>query len=155
MKEGDIIHRVKRKYIYLTLTLLWIGFILYMSSKPAVESSQASSQIVDLILNWFGVGESYEDGLTFIVRKGAHFTEYFILSALITTTYGAFNNKKFNYSFILLCGVITALGDEFLQGFVQGRSSEVRDVLIDFSGVSAFLVVFKIFIYSKLCNNID
>lgn len=98
-----------------------------MSSKPAVESAAASSQIVDLIL----------------------------LSGLLTATYGAFTNKKYNYSFILLMGVMTALSDEFLQGFIEGRSSEVRDVLIDFSGVAAFIVVFRVFIYNKIFSSMN
>ncbi|MEG2017633.1 MAG: VanZ family protein [Clostridium sp.] len=150
---GITILKLKRKYIYLILTLLWISFILYMSSKPAVESAAASSQIVDLILKWFGIINEYGESISFVVRKTAHFTEYFILSGLLTATYGAFTNKKYNYSFILLMGVMTALGDEFLQGFIEGRSSEVRDVLIDFSGVVAFIVVFRLFIYNKIFSS--
>lgn len=150
MWEVEFIHKSKKKYIYLTLTLVWVGFIFYMSSKPSVESAAASSQIVDYILKLFGIGQEYAEGLSFVVRKGAHFTEYFILSALLTATHGAFTNRKYNYSFILLLGVVTALSDEFLQGFIEGRSSEVRDVIIDFSGVASFLVVFKLFIYNKV-----
>lgn len=150
MMGGIFIHKLKRKYIYLILTFLWISFILYMSSKPAVESAAASSQIVDLILKWFNISSEYGENISFIVRKTAHFTEYFILSGLLTATHGAFTNKKYNYSFILLMGVMTALSDEFLQGFIQGRSSEVRDVLIDFSGVATFLLVFKVFVYNKV-----
>lgn len=126
-----------------------------MSSKPAVESAEASSQIVDLILKWFGISSEYSESISFVVRKTAHFTEYFILSGLLTATYGAFTNKKYNYSFILLMGVMTALSDEFLQGFIEGRSSEVRDVLIDFSGVAAFIVVFRVFIYNKIFSSMN
>lgn len=126
-----------------------------MSSKPAVESAAASSQIVDLILKWFGISNEYGESISFLVRKTAHFTEYFILSGLLTATHGAFTNKEYNYSFILLMGVMTALSDEFLQGFIEGRSSEVRDVLIDFSGVIAFLIVFKLFIYNKIVSSLD
>lgn len=126
-----------------------------MSSKPAVESAAASSQIVDLILKWFGISSEYSESISFVVRKTAHFTEYFILSGLLTVTYSAFTNKKYNYSFILLMGVMTALSDEFLQGFIEGRSSEVRDVLIDFSGVAAFIVVFRVFIYNKIFSSMN
>lgn len=133
---------IKKKYILLSMTILWVVFIFYMSSKPAVQSSAASSKVVDAILSWLNLNISFENTLTILVRKGAHFTEYFILSLLITTTYGLFNNKTYNYSFILLIGVLIALGDEFLQGFILGRSSEVRDVLIDLSGVATFLLGF-------------
>lgn len=132
------------------MTILWMVFILYMSSKPAAESAADSSQIVDLLLKWLGISGDFSEEMSFIVRKTAHFTEYFILSALITTTNIAFNNEKLNFSFILLMVVLTALSDEFLQGFIDGRSSEVRDVLIDFSGGVAFLVIFKAFVYRKV-----
>lgn len=145
-----LIKRLKRKYILLIITILWMGFIFYMSSKPAVESAADSSQIVDLLSRWLGISSEFSEGMSFIVRKTAHFTEYFILAALITTTNRTFNNGKLNFSFILLMVVLTALGDEFLQGFIDGRSSEVRDVLIDFSGGVAFLIIFKTFMYIKV-----
>jgi len=130
---------IKKKNILLLITILWISFIFYMSSQPAVESSSSSSRIVNVLLNTLNLDESKKEVLTVIVRKGAHFTEYLILSGLVTVTYGAFNNKK-NYSFILLSCVLVALSDEFLQGFIAGRSSEVRDVLIDFSGALTFYI---------------
>lgn len=120
-----------------------------MSSQPAEESSNSSAKIVNLVLNTLNLDQSNEEVLTVIVRKGAHFTEYLILSGLITITYGAFNNKK-NYSFILLVCILVALSDEFLQGFIMGRSSEVRDVLIDFSGALMFFLINYITTYFKL-----
>ncbi|MFR1708591.1 MAG: VanZ family protein [Clostridium sp.] len=131
---------MKKKYVLLLITILWIGFIFYMSSQPAEESSNSSSRIVNIVLHTLNLDKSNEDVLTVIVRKGAHFTEYLILSGLVTVTYGAFNNKK-NYSFILLVCILVALSDEFLQSFIIGRSSEVRDVLIDFSGALIFFLV--------------
>ncbi len=131
---------IKKKNILLLITIFWISFIFYMSSQPAVESSSSSSRIVNVILSIFKLDESKEEVLTVIVRKGAHFTEYFILGGLVTITCGAFNKKK-NNSFILLSCILVALSDEFLQSFIIGRSSEVRDVLIDFSGVVTFFIV--------------
>lgn len=140
---------MKKKYVLLLITILWIGFIFYMSSQPAEESSNSSSRIVNIVLNTLNLDKSNEDVLTVIVRKGAHFTEYLILSGLVTVAYGAFNNKK-NYSFILLVCILVALSDEFLQSFIIGRSSEVRDVLIDFSGALIFFLVNYIITNLKL-----
>jgi VanZ family protein len=120
-----------------------------MSSQPAEESSSSSSRIVDMVLNTLNLDESKEEVLTVIVRKGAHFTEYLILSGLVTAAYGAFNNKR-NYSFILLTCILIALSDEFLQSFIMGRSSEVRDVLIDFSGALTFFLLNYIATCTKL-----
>lgn len=120
-----------------------------MSSKPAVESSRSSSIIVNIILDTLKLDESSEEVLTVIVRKGAHFTEYLVLSGLVTITCGAFSKKK-NNSFILLSCVLVALSDEFLQSFIVGRSSEVRDVLIDFSGALTFFIVNYMAIHIKI-----
>lgn len=108
--------------------------MFYMSSQPAVESSEASSKIVNIISGRLELSEAKVETLTIIVRKGAHFTEYLILSYLVIMTYGSFYNRKYNFSSILLVCLVVAVSDEFFQGFIEGRSSEVKDVIIDFSG---------------------
>ena len=120
-----------------------------MSSQPSEESSQSSSRIVDMVLNTLDLAEYKEEVLTVIVRKGAHFTEYLILSGLVTAAYGAFTDKR-NYSFILLMCILVALSDEFLQSFIMGRSSEVKDVLIDFSGALTFFLANYITTHIKI-----
>ena len=102
-----------------------------------------------MVLNTLNLDESKGEVLTVIVRKGAHFTEYLILSGLVTATYGAFTDKR-NYSFILLMCILVALSDEFLQSFIMGRSSEVKDVLIDFSGALTFFLANYITTHIKI-----
>jgi len=116
-----------------------------MSSKPADESSESSSKIVNIVSACLNLDSSQQETATFIVRKSAHYTEYFILSGLVTITYGAYFRKSKNSAAILLTCVLVALCDEFLQGFIPGRSSEVRDVLVDFSGALTFFVVNYVF----------
>lgn len=143
--------RENKKYRLLTITIIWGVFILYMSSRNAVESMGDSSLIVEFLINTFNLRIETIDILTTIVRKGAHFSEYFILSLLCLSTYKNFNNHRVNYCFVLLVCNLVALSDEFLQGFIPGRSSEVKDVLIDFSGALAFLIIYGVmkFITSK------
>ena len=136
--------RENKKYILLTITILWGAFILYMSSRNAVESMEDSSLIVDFLINIFSLRIETIDILTTIVRKGAHFSEYFILSLLCLSTYKNFNNHKVNFSFVLLVCNLVALSDEFLQGFIPGRSSEVKDVFIDFAGALTFLIIYRV-----------
>lgn len=116
-----------------------------MSSKPADESSESSSKIVNIVSACLNLDISQQETATFIVRKSAHYTEYFILSGLVTITYGAYFGKSKNSAAILLTCVLVALCDEFLQGFIPGRSSEVRDTLVDFSGALTFFVVNYVF----------
>ena len=53
---------------------------------------------------------------------------------------------------MLFVGLFTAVIDEFIQLFFEGRSAEITDVLIDFSGVvtgALFMLLFY-FIYIKI-----
>lgn len=113
-----------------------------MSAKPGDESAKTSLKIVDIIVKELKLTDSQADTAHFLVRKAAHFTEYFILSLLLTLTYNEFYNKKLNLSFILLVCILVATCDEYLQSFIQGRGSQVRDVLIDFSGSLIQLVIY-------------
>lgn len=149
MEGGDFI---KNKYTLLIITILWISFMYYMSAQPAVESTETSSRIVNIISSGLKLTNVQEETLTVIVRKGAHFTEYFILCCLVTMTYGSFKNKKYNFSTILLVCILVAISDEFLQGFITGRSSEVKDVIIDFSGSLTFIIIYSNLFNKKKCR---
>ena len=136
--------RNRKKYILLNMLLCWIFLIFFMSSKPADASLKDSSLIVDTLVNIFNLNYKYVDVLTTIVRKSAHFTEYFILCILSTFTYKGFKGDKLNFSSVLLLCLLVAVFDEFLQKFIPGRSSEVKDVLIDFSGATLFFIIYKL-----------
>lgn len=140
-----------KKYILLIVTILWISTIFYMSSKPGEESSKTSLKIVDVIVHELNLNEEQIDKVHFIVRKTAHFSEYFILSLLITLAYSECFNKKLNISFILLMCVLVALSDEYLQSFIPERGSMVRDVFIDFSG-SLTQMILVLFIKKSKIN---
>lgn len=113
-----------------------------MSSKPGEESAKTSLKIVDVLVHKFNLSEDQIDKAHFVVRKTAHFSEYFILSFLVASTYSEFLNKKLNISFILLMCVLVALSDEYLQSFIPERGSMVRDVFIDFGGSLTQMIVF-------------
>ena len=72
------------------------------------------------------------DLLTFLVRKSAHITAYFIFGILV---YNAVRLYRWpvRRTLLISMGVVLlyAISDEFHQYFVPGRSAEVRDVLID------------------------
>lgn len=114
-----------------------------MSSKPGDESSGISLKVVKIVQKTFGLSEETTDTVQFVVRKAAHFTEYFVLAMLVTSTYVAFYKDKFNVSFILLVCVLVALSDEYLQSFISGRGSMVRDVFIDFAGAITAVLTFS------------
>ena len=70
------------------------------------------------------------------LRKYAHASVYFVLCIFITNAILEIKNKlKLKYSIIsILISFLYACTDEFHQIFVQGRTGQFTDVLIDTSG---------------------
>jgi VanZ family protein len=124
-------------WFWLILTAGATAFVIYNGLQGAEDSLSASDSVIDFIrpvLEWMEslVGKANWD---FWVRKAAHFTEYAVLSVCanalaeqVKTSVG----RPF-IAHAVLYGLLIAVTDEFLQGFV-GRTSAVTDVLIDFSG---------------------
>lgn len=83
-----------------------------------------------------------------IIRKCAHFTEYFILSLLILRAIRA--GEKGMYLRWALITILIVAGyaslDEYHQSFVPGRQAAVHDVLIDTSGGITAQIVASLFV---------
>lgn len=142
-----------KKYRWLFLLLiLWAIFIVAFSAQPWSESFHTSSVVEDFILkmvSWMPGGQDFAKQLLeiFPVRKIAHFVEYMILGGLSAASWVLYqaeeqeNRKPF---FLIAWGscVLFAVLDELHQAFVPGRTSSIRDVLLDSVGAlfGAFLV---------------
>ena len=142
-----------KKYRWLFLLLiLWAIFIVAFSAQPWSESFHTSSVVEDFILkmvSWMPGGQDIAKQLLeiFPVRKIAHFVEYMILGGLSAASWALYqaeeqgNRKPF---FLIAWGscVLFAVLDELHQAFVPGRTSSIRDVLLDSVGAlfGAFLV---------------
>jgi VanZ family protein len=72
---------------------------------------------------------------SFVVRKCAHFIEYFILGILLFMGFKDINRLKQTFGISLLLGVIYAATDEIHQYFIPGRAMSIKDVFIDSLGV--------------------
>lgn len=140
---------MRKKYFFMLLTLLWIGFIFYNSSKPGVISNERSKDLAKAVLNAFNDDTNYIslhslNQNNMIIRKLAHGFEYFTLSILISLTLCVENSKsKFNSPIYILFGCLFLANlDEFYQLFIPGRTSSVKDVFIDFLGaITGFLLI--------------
>lgn len=122
-----------KKIRYFIPMFIWMLFIFLMSQTNGNDSSSQSNFIVDIIIKIINIDH---DTLSLIVRKCAHFTEYTILAFLIY--YGLAKNQVNNKSILLYTVLITfayACSDEFHQLFINGRSGQFKDVLIDTSGI--------------------
>ncbi|WP_242960953.1 VanZ family protein [Clostridium peptidivorans] len=71
----------------------------------------------------------------YLIRRGAHALEYIMLAILIANVFWQFGIRNKNVIvYVLFIALFYAVLDEFHQSFVKGRTSEVGDVLLDFSG---------------------
>ena len=76
--------KLEMSRLWLLLLVLWIALIFGHSLTPAELSSKESGWVMDCLLKLLGVFGSKGSWLTgYIVRKGAHFTEYFIFGVLL------------------------------------------------------------------------
>lgn len=132
--------------ISLLLVILWMIFIFVMSSFDASSSSNQSNFIVDIITSIINIKDT--ELLSFIIRKLAHFTEYFILGILVINLITKYDKKIIIA--ILLC-IIYATSDEIHQIFVPGRSCQITDIMIDSLGSIMGVYLYKLI--TKKCKS--
>lgn len=94
-----------KKIIKWLPAVLWAALIFYFSAQPVLEASENSL-------------------LDFLIKKGAHVTEYAVLFFLITQA-----QTKKNLRLAFLIGLFYAFTDETHQLFTPGRGGTLRDVL--------------------------
>lgn len=142
------------KYLFIILTVFVIGFIWWNSSQNGEESSGISQMVLCKITQLFAYIGISTDITEHIVRKLAHFTEFTALGILLSIDTVLFFEKIKQYVwFPLFSGLLVALTDETIQLFPVERSSSVKDVWLDFSGVvfgTILLIVFMQICFSKL-----
>lgn len=124
------------------LCILWMGVIFYNSSNNGRVSNEKSYAVLSTIQKTRSQIKKAEvhikdnkEKLNIIIRKNGHFLEYLILAVLLGVALFTNNFKGKNaIVYILFISLFYAVTDEFHQKFVPGRTSDVGDVLIDFSG---------------------
>lgn len=137
-----------KKFIVVLLCIISFSFIFYNSTKPGDVSNEKSYAILNKIRAEYRElqGEetkqynelpnsSREEKLNLIIRKNAHAFEYCVLAIFVSLILFQFNlqGRKAVIYIMFIC-LFYAVLDEFHQIYVPGRTSSVRDVLIDFAG---------------------
>ena len=148
---NKIIDITKFNYKYVIL-FSWMLFIFLLSNEPSGVSSGRSDMIVYAISSTLHLTLSQEI-VTFLVRKSAHIAAYFILGILIYNIIKDYKKLSFKSKAIYssLFVLLYAVTDEIHQLFVQGRSCELRDVLIDF--IAGFIGIMVYIGINKFINN--
>lgn len=139
-----------------------MALIFSLSSQNATVSSGTSGNVIRLIVGIFypdfdnlPAAEQTEivASLQFLARKSAHFSIYMILGVLSFLTFISYEKLLFALRLTLSGGIclLYAASDEFHQLFVPGRSGEVRDVMIDFSG-AALGIALSTLVFLLICR---
>ena len=138
--------------LYGVAALVFTGFIFYNSSLPAPVSDETSYFFVDLVawINAFLDKPVPLPVMNHYIRKTAHFTEYFVQALLLCNAFQAGRtDRKNSHGFILFLSLSTAVLDEYIQLFSPGRSGQVTDILLDFSGGFSGWLVFQLWKWIK------
>ena len=133
--------------LYGIAALAFTGFIFYNSSLPAPVSDENSYYFVNLIswINAFLDKPVPLEEMNHYIRKTAHFTEYFVQSLLLCNAFQTDRaDHKNSRGCILFLSLLTAVLDEYIQLFSPGRSGQVTDILLDFSGGFSGWLVFQL-----------
>ncbi|GAB6168220.1 VanZ family protein [Clostridium carnis] len=153
---------MKKKLVSIVLVFFAIGFIFYNSSKVGNESNNLSKGIINKVMDSkvatkiISKANTYLDKdlnkdkildkLNFILRKSAHSIEFGFLAIMLLIALSCFNFKAreiimYSLFFVLFFAVL----DEFYQLHILGRTSSVKDVLIDFCGGIIGTCMYSIF----------
>ena len=120
-------------------------FIFSSSAQIAEVSSESSGGFTRVFLSVFVEDfdemshekqQELVDSLQFVVRKGAHFSVYFVLGSLCFFAMNTYSIKTKQKAYIsILISLIYAISDEIHQIFVPGRAGRITDVFIDLAGI--------------------
>lgn len=129
-------------------------FIFHLSSQDASTSSSVSSSLGTSI---YEIVEKVLPTLTYasfhnFLRKFAHFSIYFLLA--LSLLFAFYKNHKKGYRTTLIICFLYACSDELHQLFVDGRSGELRDVLIDSMGALLAITMVYIIVEKKVYRHI-
>ncbi len=132
-----------RRKIFVTILIIWMIVIFGFSNQSVTNSlslsDKVASKVIDVVLKVGGKEITSQEkaklvkNMRLLVRKTAHFTEYFILGILVFKIFEIYGVKRTLIYSILFC-FFYACSDEIHQLFSDGRSAKVLDVLIDTSG---------------------
>lgn len=121
-----------------------ISDINYGASKANIKLSLKSilQTIKDNINSWRSSTRSAK--IYYFFRKCAHGFEFFVLAFIVSLIFVKVHVTRreaiiYTLFVVLLCAVF----DEYFQMYIQGRSSSVGDVLIDFTGGIISVTVFN------------
>lgn len=149
------------KVLKLLLVIIWMIVIFSFSNQKADDSSKLSDglilktvRIIEKINHKTYSDEEILDKFVKPVRKLAHFTIYLILGILVYLLIDEYHLNNSIIISLLIC-MIYSISDEIHQLFIEGRSGQLFDVLIDTLGSLTGIFIIYFIIKHKLKLNKD
>ena len=123
--------------VIFSLTAAMMLFAWIHSCFPADLSSRESEGVMMLVYKLFALFGAGQALTQHLIRKLAHFTEFFAVGALQFGCAYCFDRRRpWRFGvYVLSAGLMTAVIDETIQLFVEGRAGMIADVWIDLAGV--------------------
>ena len=153
--------------IFLVLALAINAYIIYHACLNGAKSSAASEGVVEVSENVVNtvkpntITEANHDSFATFIRKAFGHFGLFVISGFFTSlaVFLLLNMTSSSQHYInavigLSLGLLLAIITETIQLFVEGRSGEITDILIDFSGylLGALIVGLVLFIVIRNRN---
>jgi len=154
--KGNIVMSEKLKrlqpcqWLFILLTLAVMITIFIFSAQDAKKSSDTSSKITKIAVKVIysdydsqpaDIQHEMWSKVSFLVRKAAHFSIYTLLGLCASFSVGKRKLFTLKSLGVVIFGFLYAASDEFHQKFVEGRSCEFRDMMIDTGGVTTGMLI--------------
>lgn len=137
--------RSVRKTILALCTAGCLGFIWVNSIMPGNVSSELSGYAEKILKMFFGDGFVLSEA---VIRKLAHCFEFAVFGMVLSLFF--YENLSARLPLVGFFGLGAAVCDETIQLFSNGRSAQIKDVWIDFSGFAAgTLFIFILYALDK------
>ena len=132
----------KRMTLCICLLIVCLAFIWGNSLTNGEDSGNLSGGVMAWINTFLRLDSAGADMLHWLIRKGAHFTEFACLGLLLTWLFGMMGEKKGHlFCMPLLFGMMAACADETIQVFTPDRGPSPIDIWIDTCGVAAGIMI--------------
>jgi VanZ family protein len=127
--------------------LLW-SVVIFFASTDTFSSSH-TALVIEPLIRWFfpSVSDDRIDAIHSVIRKSAHFNEYFVFYLLLYRAIrGGRTGWRWSWAFAawFLAAAYSIL-DELHQSFVASRTASPWDSLLDSTGAFVALVVLFLF----------
>ncbi|MCM1059051.1 MAG: VanZ family protein [Eubacterium sp.] len=129
-----------RKIILALCAAGCLGFIWINSVMPGKVSGELSGYAEKILKMIFGEYLTISEA---VIRKLAHCAEFAVFGMILSLL--MYDKLAEKLPLVGFCGLGTAVFDETIQLFSSGRSSQIKDVWIDFSGFAAGTLLIFIF----------